>query len=121
ASRDAGTEDKFIVYYFHITKRCATCLRIEKYTNEAIITGFLPEMTIGKLEMSTINTDLAGNEHFLTDFELSTRSVVLAHMVDDEIVKWKNLVRVWELNNNREEFVNYITEETREFLDSQNE
>ncbi|MFH1514187.1 MAG: hypothetical protein ABIG42_01875 [bacterium] len=58
ASRDAGTEDKFIVYYFHITKRCATCLRIEKYFNEAIITGFLPEMTIGKLEFSSINTDL---------------------------------------------------------------
>ncbi len=113
--RDADA-DGVVAFYFHGNVRCATCRKIEAYTDEAIHAGFAEALENGTLTWSVVNVDEPDNKHFVGDFELVTRSVVLAEYHDGEVVRWKNLDKVWQLVRSEDRFVEYIQGETREFL-----
>lgn len=106
-----------VAYYFHGTSRCVTCLRIEEYAREAIEVGFPEEIQSGALEWYAIDVEQPQNEHYITDYELTTRSLVLVDMDGGEQTRWKNLGRVWELVADKEAFVNYVREETQAYLE----
>ena len=110
------TEEKTIVYYFHGNMRCRTCNKIETYTKEAINTGFAGELADGLLEIRIINIDKSENEHFIKDFQLTNRSVVLVGNEEDKAKKWKNLDRIWLLVRKKEAFQSYISEEIQLFM-----
>jgi hypothetical protein len=116
ASEVTGTGDKVVVYYFHATKRCKTCKTIEAYAEEAIRTGFEGQLESGALEWRTVNVDKPENQHFIEDFELATRTVVLVDVEDGVEKKWARLDRVWELVGDKKEFTDYIWENTNDFL-----
>jgi hypothetical protein len=120
----AGTSendgDKTVVYYFHATKRCLTCRTIESYTEEAITSGFGDQIADGKMEWKSINLDLPENEHFVEDYQLATRTVVLVEKKNGTDIRWSRLDRVWELVHDKEQFVSYIRDETDDFLADQN-
>ena len=103
-------------YYFHGNKRCSTCRKLEAYSEEAIVGGFASELESGELEWRVVNTDEAANAHFITDFELVTKSVVLVEYRDGEVVRFKNLKLVWQLVGDEDGFVRYVRDETRDFL-----
>lgn len=107
---------KVIAYYFYGTVRCSTCRTIEAYAEEAIKNGFQSELQSGALEWRAVNVNIPENEHFIRDYELTTRSVVLADIWDGQQKQWKNLARVWQLVRNRQAFTSYIQEETRKYL-----
>ena len=115
-SQATVTEEKTIVYYFHGNMRCRTCNKIETYTKEAINTGFAGELAKGLLEIRVINTDKSENEHFIKDFQLTNRSIVLARNEEDKPKKWKNLDRIWLLVRKKEAFQSYIREEIQIFM-----
>ncbi len=117
-SQAAVSQKKTIVYYFHGNMRCRTCNKIEAYTKEAITAGFAKELAAGSLEIRVVNTDKSENEHFIKDFQLTNRSVVLALSHEDKVEKWKNLDRIWLLVRKKENFQSYIEEETRTFIES---
>jgi len=112
--------EKTVVYYFHATKRCVTCRTIESYAEEAITSGFGDQIAAGKMEWQTINLDLPENEHFVEDYQLATRTVVLVEMENGTDKRWSRLDRVWELVHDKEEFVSYIWDETNDFLADKN-
>ena len=112
---DAVT-DGVVVFYFHGNVRCTTCRTIEAYAHDAIHTGFAGELDDGALSWRVVNVDEPENEHFVQDFQLVTRSVVLAELHDGKVVRFTNLDKVWQLVRNRDDFVDYIQNETREFL-----
>jgi hypothetical protein len=125
--RDAGIVDNrsekseepnqlVIAYYFHGTQRCVTCRTIESFAEESLSTEFSGELEAGKLAWRPVNVDTPENEHFIQDYELSSRSVVLVKLLDGEQKQWKSLSRVWELVRDKPSFVAYVQEETREFL-----
>lgn len=107
---------KVIAYYFHTTKRCATCRKIEAYTTESIKTTFARQLKSGSLEFHIVNVDDPGKNHYIEDYQLTTKSVVLADYRDGEQTRWKNLDRVWQLVKDKQAFLNYIESETRDFL-----
>lgn len=109
-------QHRVIVYYFHGTARCPTCRAIEEYTYEALVTGFPKELESGTLEWRPINVEESPNQHFINDYELVMRSVILADMVEDNQTRWKNLERIWELGN-KDAFISYIQEETTTYLE----
>ena len=111
-------EEKTIVYYFHGNMRCRTCNKIETYTKEAINAGFAGELAKGLLEIQIINTDKSENEHFIKDFQLTNRSVVLVRSKEDKPEKWKNLDRIWLLVRKKEAFQSYIREEIQIFMEA---
>lgn len=114
-------EPQVIAYYFHGNKRCNTCLTIEAYAEESIRTGFARELETGMLGWRVVNVEESGNGHFVQDYELSTRSVILVDMRDKKQTRWKNLPEIWKLVRDKQAFVKYIQEETQAFLGGQDD
>lgn len=112
----ASDDHKLVVYYFHGTKRCRTCRTIEALTKEAVQSAFAPEMETGEVEIRTVNVEEAGNEHFVSDYELATRSVVLSDVVAGEERRWQRLDEVWSLVNDRAAFIDYIVDNATDFV-----
>ncbi len=109
-------QHKVIAYYFHGNMRCQTCRKIEAYANEAVRIGFPEELKAGTLEWRVVNIDEPANKHFVEEYELITRSLVIVDFRDGRQTAWKNLERVWDLVGNKTAFLNYVQEETRLFL-----
>jgi len=109
---ETGVDRKIIAYYFHGDARCRTCRKIEAYTSEAIASGFAAELASGKLEWRIVNVDKPDHEHFVKDYDLTTRSVVLADAAKGGGSKWRNLVRIWDLVGDKDAFQEYIARET---------
>ena len=116
SSKTAGVDNVVIVYYFHGDTRCKTCRTIEAYTKEAIEKGFSEELASGRLLWRIVNVEESDNEHFIDDYELSTRTVVLSNIDKEQEMRWTKLERVWQLVKNKEEFVDYIVENTNKYL-----
>ncbi len=108
-----------IVYYFHGNVRCATCLKIEALAREAVETGFADELGEGTLEWRAVNVEDPVHEHYIEDFQLSSRTVVLEKITGGKREGLKKLDRVWELvHGDREDFIAYVQDETRGFFEA---
>ena len=105
-----------VAYYFHGNLRCRTCRTIEAYSEEAIRSEFADELGSGRLAWRVVNVEEPENEHFVKDFELVTRSLVLTEYEDGEVIHWENLKQVWQLVRDKEQFLDYVHSSTREFL-----
>jgi hypothetical protein len=109
--------DGVVVFYFHGNARCATCRKIEAYSDEAVHSGAARALADGDLSWRVVNVDEPANRHFIEDFQLITKSVVLAEYRDGEVVRFKNLDKVWQLVRSKDRFVEYVQGETQEFLE----
>lgn len=114
----AGTDSRarVVAYYFHVTVRCKTCRTIEAYSKEAIEKGFPAELENGAVEWKPVNVQLSENRHYIQDYRLFTRSLVLVKLRDGKQVGWRNLERVWELVGNKPEFEKYVQANVRDCL-----
>lgn len=112
----ASTSDGVVAFYFHGNTRCATCRKIEAYADEAIHQGFAEALDSSALRWRVVNIEQPDNKHFVQDFQLVTRSVVLAEYREGNVVRWKNLDKVWQLVRDKDGFTSYVQSETREFL-----
>ena len=107
---------RVVAYYFHTTQRCASCRAIEAYSREAIEKAFAAELADGRLVWRVVNIEDKGNEHFVKDYGLYTKSVVLVNEVRGRPAEWKQLERVWQLLQDKPKFVRYVQDETRAYL-----
>lgn len=117
AAGDNGT--RYVAYYFHGNNRCKTCLTIELYTLEALEKGFPDALSEGRLEFRPVNLENGENEHFIDDFQLSARTVVLERITGGRRGEYVNLNRVWELVGDKEAFTGYIQDETEKFMNGE--
>ena len=99
---------KVIAYYFHGSFRCPTCYKLEQYSKEAIETNFKDALASGKLEFKVINVEDKSNEHYGKDYQLYTKSLILALVKDGKEIKWKNLDKIWEYVGNKQRFIDYV-------------
>lgn len=107
---------RVIAYYFHTTFRCASCRSIEAYSREAIESRFAEPIKDGRLVWRVVNVEVRGNEHFMKDYGLYTKSLVLVNEVKGKRSQWKNLPRVWELLPDKPKFVKYVQDELATYL-----
>lgn len=117
-AQDAGKKStsQVIAYYFHGNIRCYTCHTMERYSKEAIEANFKDVLSTGKLEFKVVNIEERGNEHFVQDYQLYTKSLVLSLVKDGREVKSNNLTKIWEYVRDKPRFLEYITEEVNNFL-----
>lgn len=101
---------KIIVYYFHGNMRCRSCKTIEKYTKEAVEQKYGDQIKKGLVEIKTVNVEKGNNSHFIKDYQLVSRSVVVSRVKNGEEKEWKRLDKVWSLFNNEAKFFKYIQE-----------
>ena len=113
---DKPSAEKVYAYYFHGSMRCPTCYKLEQYSKEAIDGNFKSELASGKLEFKVINIEEKGNVHFVNDYQLYTKALVLSLVKDGRQVKSKNLNKIWELVGNKNKFIDYVSMELADFL-----
>jgi len=107
---------RVIAYYFHTTYRCASCRAIEAYSYEAIEGAFAKELEDSSLVWKVVNVEVQGNEHYVEDYKLYTKSLILVNEVRGKPTQWKNLEKVWQLLRNKDKFLRYVQDETRAYL-----
>ena len=104
-------------FYFHGNFRCSNCRKIEQYSREAIEKYFAEELKTKKLAFIIINTDMPENKHFVEDYQLYTRSLIIAEFKEGMQVRWKNLTKVWNHLNDKEKFYEYVKAEIQQYLE----
>ena len=102
-----------LVYYFHGTSRCATCRTIEAYAQETVKAAFAADLEARRLTWQVVDVDEPANQHFVTDFKLYTRSLVVVDARDPK--RFKVLDRTWQLVRDKPAFQKYVEEEIRAF------
>jgi hypothetical protein len=106
----------FVVTYFHGDVRCATCVKLEAYAKEAIETAFEKELADSTVVWRTVNYDVEENKHYINDYALYTKALVVSQ-VDGEVERaWKNLDKIWEKVGDKDEYVKYVQDETLKFI-----
>jgi len=116
AAAEGTARTETVVYYFYGTFRCATCRAIEAYARQAVEGGFQNEIRDGRLKWRPVNVEAPENTHFIEDFGLVSRSLILAELRDGQVVRWRNLDQIWYVVGDRETFIAYVQDETRTFM-----
>jgi len=113
------SNERIIAYYFYGGVRCSSCMLLEKYTGDAMMRWFPEQISAGQVEYRPVDLEKSGNEHFVKDFQLFSKAVVLVDTKDGRTVRWKNLDKVWSLLGDRDKFQQYIRDEVATFLESE--
>ncbi len=113
---DEQSSTQIIAYYFHPRFRCPTCTQIQAMAEQAVEENYIEEIAADRLVWVPINIDEPGNEEFVKIFNLETSTLVIAEMDSDKLLRHKKLEEVWELLNNRDEFVGYVRKEIDQYL-----
>jgi hypothetical protein len=116
APADSLAAPEVVVYYFHTTSRCATCRKLEAYSREAVETGFPADLRSGRLAWKTVNIDEKGNKHFVKDYALYTKALILVDLRKGRETRWENLERIWELMHDKDDFLAYVQDGVRGLL-----
>ena len=111
-----GDDAKIIAYYFHGNARCPTCHKMEQYTKEAIEENFKDELANGLLVIKAVNVEKKENEHFVNDYQLYTKALIISHVEDGKEIQHKNLTKIWEYVRDKKKFFNYVTTEINDYL-----
>lgn len=109
-------EPTVIVYYFHGTRRCFSCITIQANAAKVIEDNFRRQTTDGSLKWMPLNMDDPGNKEITEKFGIKTNTLVVAKMAYGNYIKYKKLKKVWQLIDDPEGFSEYVTDEINAFL-----
>lgn len=112
----AAEKGKVRLYYLHGTGRCARCIAMEKYSGEAVEKYFKKQVNSGDLEFRSLNFDEAQNSHFVQDYKLVTKSLVISLVKGGKEQKYENLTGIWENSGNQEAFHQYVKSNVERYL-----
>lgn len=116
---NAIQETRLIVYYFHGHMRCPTCHKLESYAKEALETFFAEQLANKKMQWEVISIEAPENEHYIKDYQLVTRSVVLSKVADGKELAWKNLDQIWAKVGDKNSYLEYIRNSITKFLEDE--
>lgn len=72
----AETED-LTVYYFHFTKRCATCNAVETETKVALEMFYADQVKEGKIAFTSLNLEEADGKEMAKQFAVSGQTLLI--------------------------------------------
>jgi len=99
--------DKIEIIYFHSTARCASCITLEEYLNEAVDDFFQDEIASGRINFQKVNVDLSENKELAKKFQAVSSSLKINEIYDgvDHIEEDS---RVWRYLGDKEALKNYL-------------
>ncbi|MBF0363383.1 MAG: hypothetical protein HQK49_20345 [Oligoflexia bacterium] len=115
-TQNKSSNNKIVAYYFHGNARCRSCLQIEKLSKGTIDNKFTNELQKGIIEWRVVNIEEEKNQHYINDYKLYTKSVVLSLNKGGVEKNWKNLEKVWEYLRDEKKFETYVQSEVNNFL-----
>lgn len=105
-----------IARYCHGHARCSNCVKIEQYSREAIETGLRKALDSGRLRFEVVNVEETANRHYIQDYGLYTKSLVLIAEAGGKEIRHKVLNGVWDHLTDKTAFMAYVRSETESFL-----
>jgi hypothetical protein len=108
--------DRVMVYYFHMTRRCPTCLGIQKNIEQTVQERFGAEASAKKLVFQAVNIDEDVNKPFVQQFQIAFSTMIVAHMKGDKTLEWENCDKVWEFGHEAERLKDYTAERIKVYL-----
>lgn len=108
--------DRFVIYYLHMNRRCMTCEKLEKYSEEAVSAGFAEQLRDSSIVWRVVNFEVKGNEHFAKDYQLYSQSLIVSKVRDGKETEWKSLDKIWTLVGNKDRFISYVRSEVKDFI-----
>lgn len=112
-----AAENKIIAYYFHGNARCPTCHKMEEYAKEAIESSFSDELNNGTLVFKTVNIEEKDNKHFVDEYQLYTKALIISQIENGGEIRNKNLAKIWEYVRDKDRFLEYVTDEINDYLE----
>ena len=65
-----------------------------------------------------VNTDREENAHFVTDYSLITKSLVVSDEADGKVLRWTNLDKIWTLvRGDQQAYTDYVVAGVRAYLE----
>jgi len=113
----APNDPLVLVYLFHGSMRCPTCLAIETTTKEVVTTQFPAEIQSGKVVIKEINVEEPPHRHFIQKYQLVAPTVVMVRVQNGQEVRSANLMEVWQLIRNRAAFQEFIVRNLQMMLE----
>ena len=117
AAKTTAEAKTAVVYYFYTNTRCSSCKTIEAYTREAVERNFASDYKGWKVVFKGVNVEEEPDKHFVQDYWLNSKSVVVQKFSGDKPLKWEKLEKVWQLLGDKYVFMNYVVNETHKLLD----
>ncbi len=77
AKKASVEKGEITVYYFHNTRRCATCNAVENETQKALKKLYTDKVKEGKITFVSINLEEEGNEKLIEDLEISGQTLLI--------------------------------------------
>lgn len=106
-----------IVYYFHRTQRCKTCLTMEAYAENALRAGLPDAVASGELEWRSVNIEKPQYEHFVREYDLYASALVMVEKEGDGVKRSKSLEQIWDLVGDESRFKAYVRDEALAYLE----
>lgn len=108
--------NRVLVYYFHGTRRCRTCLGIQSTIEQTIKERFSKETASGKLIFKDVNIDEDANKHFVKEYQISFSSMIVAVQNNGKVTKWENGQKTWDYAHSPKELMDYTESLIRKYL-----
>lgn len=107
---------RVVAYYLHSTGRCSNCFKIETWSKETMDKFFVKEQKSGKLVFKSLNIDEGENRHYIDDYKLTNKSLVLTLQKGGKEQKYEVLSGVWNNLQDQNAFYEYVKGKTLEYL-----
>jgi len=108
---NAKEDTTYNLYYFMTNIRCSNCYKIENYTKEVF-----DELNNKNISFKVINIDQEENKHYVNDYNIYTKSVVISKIENNKEISYKNLDKIWNYLGNKNKFKEYIRTEVNNFI-----
>ncbi|HSP44116.1 MAG TPA: nitrophenyl compound nitroreductase subunit ArsF family protein [Luteolibacter sp.] len=105
-----------VMTYFLLGKRCTTCRILEAFTKATAEQDFADELASHRLVFRVIDTEQPAHRHYLKDYQLTTKTVIISRRLDGKETEWKDMEKVWDLVDEETAFRAYLGEQIREYL-----
>lgn len=113
--KSPASQKTYVLYYFYNRVRCPTCLKFESTVKEILAGDLKGVVGKGILKGAFIDTDNAQDGHYINDYKLVTKAILISELVDGKETRWKNLDKIWTLAGNITALKGYILKEVRAF------
>lgn len=107
---DGLPADGVVVYYFHGHKRCYTCNKMEALADETIWADYRELAGDGRVVFQAVNIETDEHRHFIEDYQLVNKVVVVSERRGGQEVSWTRLDLVWEKIGDDADYRAYIAE-----------
>jgi hypothetical protein len=108
--------DNVVVYYFHASRRCRTCLGIQQTITRTLQERFAEQTASGQLSLVEVDYEAPENRPLVLSYKLAFGSMVVAARKGDSTLKWENCSKVWELARDPEALSDYTEQRIRTHL-----